>query len=149
MKHAHFTPADEHRRELSRKLHLLMDAVEVNTGKPLRWSEIQAELAHQGVQVSRARWSYMLHGTGGTVSDRTVLTALANVFGVPPEYLWDHSSTGLPERVEAQIELVRAMRKARILEFAARYADTATTEDIRELTTAISRLRAEDESDGR
>lgn len=105
--------------ELSRRLELLMDVVVAEGGEPYKVSDIQQALAAQGVSLSRARWFYMREGSGPLVKDRVLLTALAKFFGVPAEYLTD-SESELPERVEAQLALLKAMRAADVRSFAAR-----------------------------
>lgn len=77
---------DAHRRELSRKLQLLMDVVEANSGQRPPYKEIAAEIEAQGASMSRPRWGYMLGGNGPAVRDQRLLAALATYFGVPAEY---------------------------------------------------------------
>lgn len=95
---------DAHRRELSRKLQLLMDVVEANSGHRPPYKEIAAEIEAQGASMSRPRWGYMLGGNGPAVRDQRLLAALATYFGVPAEYLTDAAgNTDVPERVQAQL----------------------------------------------
>jgi len=105
---------------LARRLELLMDATAVERGKPYTWSEVQQFVQGEGVKLSRARWSYMLNGTGGLVTDSRLLLALARLFKVDIDYLVDLESTAVPPRVEAQLHLIRSMREARVQAFAAR-----------------------------
>lgn len=136
----HYTADDRHRRELARKLRLLMDVAEANKGTPLTWQEISDDLASKGIQLGRARWSYMLNGSGPSVKAEPLLSALAEFFGVDAQYLLDHRSEGLPDRIDAQLHLVQELRIRRITSFAARTLDGATPEAIRELTEAIKTL---------
>lgn len=135
-----YTDDDRHRRELARKLRLLMDVAEANQGTPLTWQEISDELTAKGLQLGRARWSYMLNGSGPSVKAEPLLRALAEFFGVDAQYLLDDRADGLPERIDAQLHLVQALRIRRITSFAARTLDGVTPEAIRELTEAIKTL---------
>lgn len=133
---------DKHRSELSRKLRLLMDVVEANSGEPPSYKEIAAELGEAGIALTRPRWWYMLNGTGPVVRDKKLLGALAQFFGVPAEYLTDpvgHSE--VPERVQAQLELVLEMRKQEVVAFATRRFDEfATVEEIRDVLDSLKKL---------
>ena len=111
--------ASKRREELSRRLDLLMDVVVAEGGHPYKFADIQSALAAKGVGLSRARWFYMREGTGATVTDPKLLSALADFFGVPAAYLLD-SDPSLPARVEAQLKLLKAMRIAEVRSFAAR-----------------------------
>jgi transcriptional regulator with XRE-family HTH domain len=107
-------------RILAARLNLLMDAVTVQRGRPYTAAEVIALVAHHGVSLSRARWSYLLNGTRALTSDARLLVALAKVFEVEVEYLVDLQSTLVPELVESRIELIRRLREARVQSFAAR-----------------------------
>ncbi|WP_157887917.1 hypothetical protein [Frondihabitans sp. PAMC 28766] len=134
--------SDKHRSELSRKLRLLMDVVEANTGEPPSFKEIEAELHGKGIALTRPRWWYMLNGTGPVVRDKDLLTGLADFFGVPAEYLTDPvGHTDVPERVQAQLELVLEMRKQEVVAFASRRFDEfATVEEIRDVLDSLRKL---------
>ena len=138
---------DAHRRELSRKLQLLMDVVEANSGQRPSYKEIAAEIETQGASMSRPRWGYMLGGNGPAVRDQRLLAALATYFGVPAEYLTDAAgNTDVPERVQAQLELVLELRKREVVAFATRrLGEFASADEIRDFTDHLRRL---DESGG-
>ncbi|WP_416393460.1 MULTISPECIES: hypothetical protein [unclassified Curtobacterium] len=137
-----YTDDDAHRRELSRKLQLLMDVVEANTGQRPPYKEIVAEIEAQGASMSRPRWGYMLGGNGPAVRDQRLLVALADYFGVPPEYLTDAAgNTDVPERVQAQLELVLELRKREVVAFATRrLGEFASAAEIRDFTEHVRRL---------
>ncbi|MGP4033730.1 hypothetical protein [Pseudarthrobacter sp. 1C304] len=111
--------ASKRREELSRRLEILLDVVVAEGGEPYKFADIQEALTAKGISLSRARWFYMREGTGATVTDRKLLSALADFFGVPAGYLLD-SDPELPARVEAQLKLLKAMRIAEVQSFAAR-----------------------------
>ena len=131
--------AAKRREELSRRLEILLDVVVAEGGEPYKFSEIQTALANKGVSLSRARWFYMKEGTGANVTDRNLLTALAEFFGVPPAYLLD-SDPELPARVEAQLQLLKAMRIAEVKSFAARALGDLSPE----ATEAIAKILEEE-----
>ncbi|MBF4615349.1 hypothetical protein [Curtobacterium sp. VKM Ac-1376] len=133
---------DAHRRELSRKLQLLMDVVEANSGQRPPYKEIAAEVEAQGASMSRPRWGYMLGGNGPAVRDPRLLAALASYFGVPAEYLTDAAgNTDVPERVQAQLELVLELRKREVVAFATRrLGEFASADEIRDFTEHLRRL---------
>lgn len=131
--------ASQRREELARRLDLLMDVVVAEGGQPYKFADIQAALAEKGVGLSRARWFYMREGTGATVTDPKLLSALAEFFGVPPAYLLD-SDPSLPERVEAQLKLLKAMRIAEVRSFAARALGDLSPE----ATSAIAKILEEE-----
>ena len=144
----YFSADDEHRRELSRKLQLLMDVVEAKEGKAPTYPELADALASEGVRLSRARWAYMLSGNGPVVRDRLLLAGVAHFFGVDPVFLMDHSSNGIPELIEAQLKLVREHRRQQVIDFATRSLNQiATAEDIRQITEALARLAPTTEPD--
>jgi hypothetical protein len=90
-----------------------------------------------GVKLSRARWYYMRDGEGPLVTDEKLLTALAEFFGVPSAYLVDPGSE-MPDRVEAQLELLKTMRKNQVKSFALRaLGEVYDAESVRSLAKLI------------
>ena len=102
---------------LSQRLRLLIDLHAIEHGADPTYSEVAAYLAERGVSMSRARWSYMSNGHRD-ISDAILLTGIAEFFGVHPDFLLNDGP--LPDRVEAQLNLIRAMRESRVRAFAAR-----------------------------
>lgn len=101
----------------SQRLRLLVDLYNVEHDDELKYGELANALDRQGVSLSRARWSYMLNGHRN-VDDPDLLAGLANFFGVDVDFLL--SDGPLPERLEAQLDLIRAMRVSKVRSFAAR-----------------------------
>jgi len=102
---------------LSQRLRLLVDLYCVEHGVELKYGEVAAALERQGVSLSRARWSYMLNGHR-TVDDPDLLAGLAEFFGVSADFLLRNGP--VPDRLEAQLDLIRAMRVSKVRSFAAR-----------------------------
>ena len=105
-------------RELASRLTILLDHVEAVRGTPMTFTEISRWLDGRGVPLSRARWSYMLSGGSWRVRDPELFEALAELFGVDVGWLTGEGE--LPESLAAEMHLVRALRRARVQNFAAR-----------------------------
>ncbi|MBX7445986.1 hypothetical protein K4G53_19250 [Arthrobacter sp. MAHUQ-56] len=129
--------AEQRRAELARRLRVLLDVVVAEGGRPYEFADIQSALAARGVKLSRARWYYMRDGDGPLVTDAVLLEALAEFFGVPAAYLTDPGSE-MPARVEAQLELLRVMRKNQVKSFALRaLGEVYDAESVRSLARLI------------
>lgn len=104
--------------ELARRLNLLLDFEEAQRGSPVPFSAIEEYVAAQGGSLSRAKWTYMLSGDGRRNRDSGLLRLLAGFFEVDERFLLEDSD--VPERIGAQLALVRSLRSARVSGFAAR-----------------------------
>jgi len=79
----------------------------------------------------------MRDGEGPLVTDEKLLSALAEFFGVPEAYLVDPGSE-MPDRVEAQLELLKTMRKNQVKSFALRaLGEVYDAESVRSLAKLI------------
>jgi hypothetical protein len=77
--------------------------------------------------------------------DHELLQNLAAFFGVDRRYLVD-DSTEIPDLVEAQLELLKAMREARVKNFAARQLQGLSPETLARLREVIDKhVRSDDE----
>jgi hypothetical protein len=104
--------------ELARRLNLLLDFEEAQRGSPVPFSAVEEYVAEQGGSLSRAKWTYMLSGDGRRNRDTGLLRVLAGFFEVDERFLLEDSD--VPERIGAQLALVRSLRSARVSGFAAR-----------------------------
>ena len=104
--------------ELARRLNLLLDFEEAQRGAPVPFAAIEEHVAAQGGSLSRAKWTYMLSGDGRRNRDTGLLRVLAGFFEVDESFLLEDSE--VPERIGAQLALVRSLRSARVSGFAAR-----------------------------
>ena len=104
---------------LATRLRLLMDVVEAESGTEPTYSQIAEFLKDRGVNLSRSRWTYMINGHR-YVQDPAVFDALAAFFDVDAEFLTGDDNAATPEKVSAQLDLVRAMRAAKVKSYAAR-----------------------------
>lgn len=134
------SPTSTHRAPeavLADRLNTLYDVIAAEGGQRYTFPHISAAMAERGVHISRARWSYMRAGTGPMTTDEALLEALADFFGVPVRYLTDEDSE-VPDRVQAQLELLRTLREAEVKSFAARSLTTElSTETLMEIRAII------------
>lgn len=127
--------ADRNLREsrlLSHKIDLLLDVVVNPEGKPYEFHEIQHALAEKGVKLSRTRWHHIKAGDWASRQKPEIISALADFFQVNRDYLL-RTDGEIPERIQHELELLRAMRRAKVKEFATRTlaeVDNATLDAI-------------------
>jgi len=124
--------------QLARRLNLLLDVVVAERGKPVTFREVQAELAANGIALSRARWFYMKEGTGRLVGDPALLAGLCDIFKVDPSYLIGDDAA-LPERIDSQLEFVKSLRAARVKSFAARTLGDVSPETLRAISEYLNK----------
>lgn len=103
---------------LARKINLLLDVIMQESGKPFDFAAVRAHAKQQGYDLSRTRWSLLVNGKQQFVPDEALIV-IAEVFDVDPEYLLQEDGK-LPEQVEAELELLRSLRRAEVRNFAAR-----------------------------
>lgn len=104
---------------LAKRLRLLMDVAETESSTEPTYSQIADFLKDRGVNLSRSRWTYMINGHR-YVQDPAVFEGLAAFFDVDAEFLMGEDGAATPEKVSAQLDLVRAMRAAKVKSYAAR-----------------------------
>ena len=136
------------RETLARRLELLLDVVRIENGARAPFKEIEAFVESRGLHLSRARWYYMLTGERSEVTDRPLLEAIAEFFQVPASYLTERSGD-LPERVQAQLELLQTVRENNIRVYMARQLGELNPTRLRELNDLLGQddLLPDDSSD--
>ncbi|WP_242702110.1 hypothetical protein [Arthrobacter cavernae] len=120
---------------LARKINLLLDVIVSDTGKPFDYTAIRDGAQKAGYYLSRTRWSLLKSGKEQVVPDEA-LRAIASVFDVDAEYLLQEGGK-LPERVEAELELIRSMRRAEVRNFAARALGPVDPEALRAIAKIL------------
>lgn len=105
--------------DLAKRLRLLLDVAEVETGSEPTFTQIAAFLEERGTNLSRSRWTYMVNGHR-YVQDPAIFEGLAAFFDVDAAFLAGSAAAETPAKVTAQLDLVRAMRAARVKTYAAR-----------------------------
>lgn len=123
---------------LARKINLLLDVIMTDSGRPFDYPAIRDGARKAGYYLSRTRWSLLKSGKEQVVPD-DALRAIAAVFDVDPDYLLQEDGN-LPERVEAELELLRSMRRAEVRNFAARALGPVDPEALK----AIAKILDED-----
>ncbi|WMY80058.1 hypothetical protein [Citricoccus sp. I39-566] len=123
---------------LSRKIGLLLDVMTTSEGRKFEFHDIAEALAQKGVKLSRTRWHHLKVGDSTVPQPRELLEALADFFNVNPAYLLTEDGP-LPERIQHELELLAAMRRARVREFA-----TRTLADVDDETLAAIAALLED-----
>lgn len=104
---------------LAKRLRLLLDVAATETGSEPTFAQIAAFLEERGTNLSRSRWTYMVNGHR-YVRDLPLFEGLAEFFDVDPAFLVGDTGAATPARVSAQLDLVWAMRAARVKTYAAR-----------------------------
>lgn len=122
--------------ELARRLNLLLDVAESQRGAPVPFAAVEDYVDARGGSLSRAKWTYMLSGDGRRNRDTELLRLLAGFFEVDESFLLEDSD--LPERISAQLALVRSLRSARVSGFAARtFPGELSPEALRRIAAVI------------
>jgi len=129
----------------SQRLRLLVDLYHVEHGVELKYGEVAAALDSQGISLSRARWSYMLNGHR-TVDDPDLLAALADFFGVSADFLLRNGP--VPDRLEAQLNLIRAMRLSKVRSFAARTLGDVSPRTLNAITQFLDDVASRNDDKG-
>lgn len=138
-------PPESPQSRLARKLNLLLDLHESRGSGPLSFREISDKMAERGTPLSRSRWAYMRSGDSSLAMDQQLLQNLAEFFGVDRRYLLDDSSE-VPQLVEAQLNLLKSMREARVKNFAARQLQELSPGTLAKLREVIDKHAKGDEN---
>ena len=115
-------PDDENKtaaEDLAKRLRLLFDVAVAETGSEPTYTQIAVFLGERGTKLSRSRWTYIVNGHR-YVRDPDLFAGLAAFFDVEPAFLAGRPEAEVPAKVSAQLDLVRAMRSARVKSYAAR-----------------------------
>ena len=104
---------------LAKRLRLLLDVAVAETGSEPTFAQIAAYLEERGTNLSRSRWTYMVNGHR-YVQDLPLFDGLAAFFDINPAFLAGDADADIPAKVSAQLDLVRAMRAAKVKTYAAR-----------------------------
>ena len=140
-------PVETPQAKLARKLNLLLDLYESQGSGPLSYRKVSEHLAARGTPLSRSRWAYMRSGDSSMATERELLKNLAEFFGVDPQYLLEENAE-IPDLVEAQLNLLRSMREARVRNFAARQLQGISPETLARLREVIDERTRRGDEDG-
>ncbi|MGQ2914661.1 hypothetical protein [Microbacterium aurantiacum] len=129
--------------ELAKRLRLLLDVSIAESGEEPTHSLIAAFLQTRGVSLSRSRWTYMVNGHR-YVQDRALFEGLAEYFEVDPAFLIGGADAPMPAKVAAQLDLVRAMRAAKVKSYAARTLGDISPEALQAITRFLDNESTEE-----
>lgn len=125
--------------DLAKRLRLLLDVAIAESGSEPTYAQIAAYLEQRGTNLSRSRWTYMVNGHR-YVKDPGIFEGLAAFFDVDTAFLTGEEGAPIPDRVTAQLDLVRSMRAAKVKTYAARTLGDISPHALR----AISRFLDEE-----
>lgn len=120
---------------LAKKINLLLDVIMQESGKPFDYIAVRDGAQEHGYYLSRTRWTHLKNGHEQVVSDEA-LRAIAAVFDVDPEYLLQEDGK-LPEAVEAELELIKTLRRAEVRNFAARALGPVDPQALKEIARIL------------
>ncbi|SDH42193.1 hypothetical protein [Microbacterium sp. 77mftsu3.1] len=124
---------EERAQQLANRLRLLMDLAEAGEKTEVTYADIAEYLTSRGISMSRARWSYLINGHR-LVEDVELLNALSDFFEVPHGYIHGEEE---PEQVTSSLNLVRAMRAAKVKRYAARTLGDLSPVALRAITQIL------------
>jgi hypothetical protein len=124
---------------LARKVKLLLDTIPSKSGKPFDYPAISAAAQEKfDYYISRTRWSLLKSGKEQVVPDEC-LRAIAGVFGVDPDYLI-HDDGPVPAQVDAELTLLRSMRRKEVRNFAARALGPVDPEALKAIAKILDEM---------
>lgn len=124
---------------LARKIKLLLDTILTESGKTFDYPAVSAAAQEKyDYYISRTRWSLLKSGKEQVVPEEC-LRAIAGVFGVDPDYLL-HEDGPVPEQIDAELNLLRSMRRAEVRNFAARTLGPVDPEALRAIAKILDEL---------
>jgi len=124
---------------LARKLKLLLDTIPSPSGKTYDYPMVSAAAKEKyDYYISRTRWSLLKSGKEQVVPEEC-LRAIAGVFGVNADYLIQDDGP-VPEQVDAELNLLRSMRRAEVRNFAARTLGPVDPEALRAIAKILDEM---------
>ena len=133
--------------DLAKRLRLLLDVAEAESGTEPTFAQIASFLEGRGTNLSRSRWTYIVNGHR-YVQDATLFEGLAAFFDVDPAFLAGSNGAETPAKVSAQLDLVRSMRAARVKSYAARTLGDISPDALRAISRFLDAEVAQRPSDG-
>lgn len=102
--------------ELARRVNLLVETLHPGQDTDTVATQLSDDLAKAGHVLSSDGWEAILNGTPGSCDDAELLTGLCYAFDVSDTYL-THWEAERDERLEAELELLAAMRDSGVTNF--------------------------------
>lgn len=130
------------REELARRVDLLCTVITAPDGGPVSYSKISDWLAQRDIKLGRSRWEYLRAGNKWLVTDKTLLSAIAEYFEVDPSYLIGPEGP-LPEKIDAALRFTRAERTNKVRLYATRtLGGDVTAEQLNQLSELLDQIAA-------
>lgn len=120
---------------LARKVDLLLDTILAENGKTFDYPAVRNAAQAQGFYVSQERWDLLKAGKEQTLPEE-FLRVLAGVFDVNPKYLLEEDGP-LSEHVEAELILIRSMRRAGVRDFHACHGGQVDAATLRTIANVL------------
>ncbi|MFC4015242.1 helix-turn-helix domain-containing protein [Nonomuraea purpurea] len=124
-------------RTLAAKLNHLFQTVHPRAGGEYSFEEVAEAIRSRGGPTISATYVWQLRKGIRDNPTKRHLEALAGFFGVPPAYFFDDEAT---ERIDAELELLSALRDAPVRQLALR-ASGLSTKSLETITGMIERIR--------
>lgn len=131
-------PSD--REVLAKKIEKLLTVLKARNGEPANFPEIRDAMAKRGINLTRTRWHRLRSGSASNKWDPELLVALADYFDVDERYLLEREGQ-LSEQVEAELNLLNALKLNNAKDVSARTVGDLTPDALNELAAVIERLR--------
>lgn len=131
-------PSRRPAERLARKIELLLDTIMAESGKPFGYPAVRDAARESGFYVSQERWDLFKAGKEQSLPEEFV-RMLARIFDVNPEYLLEENGP-LSERVEAELILLRSMRRAGVRNLHACHGDQVDVATLRAIANILDEL---------
>lgn len=128
-------PGRRRAERLARKVELLLDTITAESGKPFDYPAVRDAAQTSGFYVSQERWDLLKAGKEQSLPEKFV-RVLAGVFDVNPQYLLEEDGP-LSERVEAELILLRSMRRAGVRNLHACHGDQVDAATLRAIANIL------------
>ncbi len=124
-------------KSLARKLDHLFATVHPRGRGEYTHEEVAEEITRRGVISVSHTYIWQLRSGIKTNPTMAIIEALSDFFGVPPAYFFDIETTA---RIDAELELLEAMRDADVRRLAIRASDLSS-ESLKTILEMVERVR--------
>jgi hypothetical protein len=144
MSFENLTPDELAQREtLASRLDLLCRTIMAPDGQPVSYTKMRDWLSERHIKLGRSRWEYMRAGNKWLVTDKLLLSAIAEYFEIDPSYLIGPEGP-LAETIDAALRFTLAERTSPVKLYAARtLGQDVSSEHLKRLTALLEEIDAE------
>lgn len=125
--------------EVSRRLNILIESPRPD-GSAFDVDTVLTELSGWGLDVDTSSWTELVGGTAGNEVARRLLESAASHSGISAKYLLDVADDKVRERVEAQLDLRRALKEVGAEHVLARAVDDVSPSAVRAIAASLREL---------